>query len=95
MAKGFIYLVAIMDWHSRRVLSWRTSNTLDSDFCVEALEEVLARYGTPEIFNTDQGRSVHLGGVHECAQGARRGRSAWTVAVAGWTTCSSNDCGAA
>jgi len=55
MAKGFVYLVAIMDWHSRRVLSWRLSNTMDSDFCVDALEEALGRYGSPEIFNTDQG----------------------------------------
>jgi putative transposase len=55
MAKGFMYLVAIMDWHSRRVLSWRLSNTLDTDFCIEALEEALQRFGTPDIFNTDQG----------------------------------------
>ena len=55
MAKGFLYLVAIMDWASRRVLAWRTSNTLTTDFCVAALEEALAKYGTPEIFNTDQG----------------------------------------
>ena len=55
MAKGFVYLVAIMDWHSRRVLSWRVSNSMDSDFCVDALEEALNRYGSPEIFNTDQG----------------------------------------
>jgi putative transposase len=55
MAKGFMYLVAIMDWHTRRVLSWRVSNTLDTDFCIEALEEALKRYGAPEIFNTDQG----------------------------------------
>ena len=55
MAKGFVYLVAIMDWYSRRVLSWRLSNTMDSDFCVGALEEALSRYGSPEIFNTDQG----------------------------------------
>jgi putative transposase len=55
MAKGFVYLVAIMDWHSRKVLSWRLSNTMDSDFCVEALEEALNRYGHPDIFNTDQG----------------------------------------
>ncbi|SHJ06049.1 putative transposase [Halodesulfovibrio aestuarii] len=53
--KGFLYLVAVMDWHSRAVLSWRLSNTMDSDFCVEALEDALMRYGTPEIFNTDQG----------------------------------------
>lgn len=55
MAKGFLYLVAVIDWHSRMVLSWRLSNTLESDFCVEALREAFALYGTPEIFNTDQG----------------------------------------
>lgn len=55
MARGFAYLIAIMDWHSRRVLSWRLSNTLDTGFCVEALQEAIERYGVPEIFNTDQG----------------------------------------
>jgi putative transposase len=55
MAKGFCYLVAIIDWASRMVLSWRVSNTLDSSFCVEALEEAIAEYGCPDIFNTDQG----------------------------------------
>ena len=55
MAKGFVYLVAIMDWHSRRVLSWCLSNTMESDFCVDALEEAISRHGAPEIFNTDQG----------------------------------------
>jgi putative transposase len=55
MARGFMYLVAIMDWASRRVLAWRTSNTLTTDFCVEALQEAITKYGTPEIFNTDQG----------------------------------------
>lgn len=55
MARGFLYLVAIMDWSSRKVLSYRVSNTMESDFCVEALEEALSRYGKPEIFNTDQG----------------------------------------
>ena len=55
LARGFIYLVAIMDWHSRAVLAWRLSNTLHADFCVEALEEALRRFGRPEIFNTDQG----------------------------------------
>ena len=54
MARGFLYLVAIIDWYSRYVLSWRLSNTLDADFCVEALEEALKK-GRPEIFNTDQG----------------------------------------
>ena len=55
MRRGFLYLVAIMDWASRHVLAWRLSNTLDAGFCTDALEEALAAYGTPEIFNTDQG----------------------------------------
>jgi len=55
MARGFCYLVAIMDWASRKVLAWRLSNTLDASFCVEALQEALSKYGNPEIFNTDQG----------------------------------------
>jgi len=55
MAKGFMYLTVIIDWYSRRVLAWRVSNTLETDACVEALEEALLHYGTPEIFNTDQG----------------------------------------
>ncbi len=55
MAKGFAYLVAIMDWHSRKVLSWRLSNVMDTDFCIEALKEAIGKYGAPEIFNTDQG----------------------------------------
>lgn len=55
MRKGFLYLVAIMDWHSRKVLSWRLSNSLDAAPCVEALEEALLNYGPPDIFNSDQG----------------------------------------
>jgi putative transposase len=55
MARGFLYLVAVMDWSSRALLSWRLSNTMDARFCVEALEEALARHGKPAIFNTDQG----------------------------------------
>jgi putative transposase len=55
MSRGFMYLVAVMDWHSRKVLSFKVSNTLDSDFCVEALQEALRLYDPPEIFNTDQG----------------------------------------
>ena len=53
--RGFLYLVAIMDWATRHVLAWRLSNTMDASFCVEALAEALGRYGRPEIFNTDQG----------------------------------------
>ena len=55
MRRGFLYLVAIMDWHSRRVLSWRLSNTLEAEFCADALEEAIACFGPPEIMNTDQG----------------------------------------
>ena len=55
MAKGFVYLVAILDLYSRKVVAWRTNNTLTRDFCAEALQEALIRFGRPEIFNTDQG----------------------------------------
>jgi putative transposase len=55
MARGFVYLFAVLDWASRRVLAWRLSNTLTTDFCLEAVQDALANYGTPEIFNTDQG----------------------------------------
>jgi len=55
VSRGFLYLVAIMDWATRHVLAWRLSNTMDASFCVEALAEALTRYGKPEIFNTDQG----------------------------------------
>jgi len=55
MARGFAYLVAVMDWYSRKVLSWRVSNVMDADFCIEALNEAVDHYGAPEIFNTDQG----------------------------------------
>jgi putative transposase len=55
MARGFVYLAAVVDWFSRRVLAWRLSITLEAAYCIEALEEALARYGCPEIFNTDQG----------------------------------------
>jgi putative transposase len=55
MAKGFVYLVAVMDWFSRRVLAWRVSITLETEFCVEALRDAMNRHGRPEIFNTDQG----------------------------------------
>ena len=61
MRRGFLYLVAIVDWFSRKVLAWRLSNSMDADFCVEALKEALAKYGTPEIFNTDQGSQFTSG----------------------------------
>ena len=55
MARGFVYLAAVMDWSTRRVLAWRLSITMEVDFCIEAVEAALAMYGRPEIFNTDQG----------------------------------------
>ena len=55
LARGFMYLVAVIDWYSRKVLSWRVSNTLEADFCVEALQDAIRCHGCPEIFNTDQG----------------------------------------
>ncbi len=61
MAKGFVYLAAVVDWYSRRVLSWRLSITMTADFCVEAVEEALAKHGKPEIFNTDQGSQFTSG----------------------------------
>lgn len=53
--RGHFYLVAVMDWYSRKILSWRISNTLDVDFCIDALQEALNRFGCPTIFNSDQG----------------------------------------
>ncbi len=61
MQRGFLYLVAIMDWFSRKVLAWRLSNSMDTAFCIEALKEALAKHGTPEIFNTDQGSQFTSG----------------------------------
>ena len=55
MARGFVYLVAVIDWYSRKILAWRVSNTLTADFCLEAVEEAIARHGAPETFNSDQG----------------------------------------
>ena len=61
MRRGFLYLVAIMDWFSRKVLAWRLSNSMDVEFCLEALKEALSKHGTPEIFNTDQGSQFTSG----------------------------------
>src|SRR6266436_7284822 len=100
MAKGFLYLVAIMDWHSRAVLAWRLSNTLGADFCVSALEEALARFGKPEIFNTDQSLPPRRRGAANSparpspARWRPPGsRFRWMAAGAGWTMSSSSACG--
>ena len=66
MRRGFLYLVAIMDWYTRKVLAWRISNTLEADFCIEALNEAIHRFGPPEIMNTDQ-QSVHILGLDQPA----------------------------
>ena len=66
MARGFCYLVAIMDWATRAVLSWRLATTLEADSCVEALEEAVARHGAPQIFNTDQGSQFTSGAITDC-----------------------------
>lgn len=94
MARGFCYLVAIMDWASRRVLAFRLSNTLDASFCIEALQEALERYEAPDIFNTDRGRSSPARASPVSSRPAAS-RSAWTGGAAGWTTSSSSDCGGA
>ena len=67
MARGFVYLAAVVDWFSRRVLAWRLSISMAVDFCVEAVEEALAKHGKPEIFNTDQGSQFTQHRVHRAA----------------------------
>ena len=103
MRRGFLYLAAMMDWATRKVLSWRVSNTMDVEFCLEALEEALARHGRPDIFNTDPAKS--RSDLRGAASSPRRGSPArcwrrgcgcpWTGGAGGWTTCSSSGCGAA
>ena len=102
MQHGFLYLVAIIDWATRRVLSWRLSNTLTAGFCVAALSEALARFGKPDIFNTDQSLPSRKRGARNspvtsspiCC-GITRSRSAWTDADAATTTSSSSAGGGA
>ena len=85
MARGFAYLAAIIDWYSRRVLAWRLSNTLDSSFCVEALEEALARFPKPDIFNTDQGSQFTAEAFTKVLRGA-----AITISMDGRGRCIDN-----
>ena len=83
MARGFVYLAAVVDWFSRRVLSFRLSISMDASFCIEAVEEALGRYGAPEIFNTDQGSPVHQHGLHQGAARQRdRDQHGWQRIVA-------------
>ena len=94
MERGFVYLAVVLDWFGRRVLSWRVSITMEAAFCVETLEDALARHGKPDVFNTDQGSqftsSVFTGVLPTTAL-----RSAWMARALGATTCSSSGCGAA
>jgi putative transposase len=94
MAKGFVYLVAVMDWFSRRVLSWRLSITMEADFCVEALQEAMARYGKPEIFTLTRACSSPARAFWRNWTAAASG-SAWTAKGGSWTTSSSSGCGGA
>jgi len=101
MARGFVYLAAVVDWFSRRVLSWRVSITMEVEFCLEAVEEALAKHGRPEIFNTDQSLPSRRRGAASspaptslaCCS-TTPSRSAWTARGRGATTSSSSDCGA-
>jgi putative transposase len=110
MAKGFLYLVVIMDWVSRAVLAWRLSNTLDADFCIEALEEALAQHGRPEIFITDQEPAPAKAGGSQFTSDAFTGTPKQHVVMismdgkslpsrkrgaAAWITSLSSGCGAA
>jgi putative transposase len=94
MARGFVYLSVVLDWFSRRVLSWRASITMEAAFCVETLEDALARHGRPDIFNTDQGsqfKGAAFTGVlaNNDIAISMDGKGAWR------TTCSSSGYGAA
>ena len=92
MRKGFVYLFAVMDWSSRRVLAWRLSNTLTTDFCLDAVREALHRYGRPEI--RTRGASSPAPILPICSRTTASG-SAWTARAAGATTSSSSGCGRA
>jgi putative transposase len=91
-AAGFLYLVAIMDWATRKVLAWRISNTMDAGFCVEALQDAMARYGKPEIFNTDQGSQFTSHAFTSVLREAEV-RISMDGRGAGWTTSSSSASG--
>lgn len=95
MRRGFLYRVAIMDWFTRKVLAWRISNTLEADFCVEALNEAVHKFGPPEIMNSDS----HTIGASSRPSRGRTGcdgwasASLWTARDGSSTTSSSSDCG--
>lgn len=94
MARGCVYLAVVLDRFSRRVLSWRVSITIEAAFCVETLEDALARLGKPDIFNTDQG-SQFAGAAFTGVLASHESLSAWTAGAPGATTCSLRGCSAA
>ncbi|MGT2434178.1 IS3 family transposase (plasmid) [Cupriavidus basilensis] len=94
LARGFAYLVAIIDWYSRKVLSWRLSNSMDASFCVDCLEDALREHGRPEMFNSDQGSQFHEPRLHGRAQARGHRHQHGRSAAGRWTTSSSNGCGA-
>src|SRR4029077_11237026 len=94
MERGFVYLAVVLDWFSRRVLSWRVSITMEAAFCVETLEDALARHGRPEIFNTDQGSRSRARRSPVCLP-ATASPSAWMERGSGGKTCSLSGCGVA
>jgi putative transposase len=94
MKRGFVYLAVVLDWATRRVLAWRLSISMNTDFCVDAVEEALAKYGPPEIFNTDRpGAANSRAPSSPACSNKTASPSAWTARVRGATTCSSNGCG--
>ena len=95
MARGFVYLAAVVDWATRRVLSHRVSITMEADFCVEALEEALGQIRQAGDIQHGSGQPVHRQGVHRRADEATPSPSAWTARAPGATTCSSSGYGAA
>ena len=92
MAKGLVYLAVVLDWFSRRVLSWRVSITMEASFCVETLQQALARHGKPDILNTDQGSQFTVKRSRTFSP-RTQSASAWTAKARGGTTCSSSGCG--
>ena len=95
MARGFVYLAAVIDWFSRRVLAWRLSITMEAEFCVEALEEALRPLRQAGDLQHRSGQPVHQCRLHRRADRTTASRSAWTARAGAWTTSSSSGCGEA
>lgn len=94
MAKSYVHASAIMCWYSPRVLSWRTSSAMDTDLCAQAPEEIISRYGTPDIFGIDPDPGLPVTPPSAFSRRAVS-RSAWTACVVGWKMCLWNGCCAA